>query len=105
LTVVGLAVDLTGTADDFPGVAEDLTGATEDLTDAVEDFTGIAEDLVGAFEEVGLAVAAEDCALVGLPPPLLRARIFSAACSARTTMYEVGLVKIWLRHVSHEAKE
>jgi hypothetical protein len=79
MTVVGLADDLTGTVDDFTGAAEDLTGA-------VEDFTGIAEDLVGTFEEVGLAVAAEDCTLVGLPPPLLRARIFAAACSARTTI-------------------
>jgi hypothetical protein len=77
---------LTGTADDFTvvGFADDFTGAAEDLTGVAEVFTGVADDLV-AFEEVGLAVAADDCALVGLPP-LPRARIFAAACSARTTM-------------------
>ena len=57
-TVDGLADDLTGTADDFTdvGFADDFTGAAEDLTGVDE---GVADDLV-AFEEVGLAVAADD---------------------------------------------
>jgi hypothetical protein len=84
--MTGVADDFTGTADDLTGDAEDFTGVAEDFTGVAEDFTGVAEDLVAVFEEVGLAVVAEDCALVGLPPPLLRARIFSAACSARVTM-------------------
>jgi hypothetical protein len=55
---------------------------------------GLAEDFVGAavldvFVDVGLAVdlvgAADDGLPPGLPEPA-RARIFAAACSARTTM-------------------
>ena len=60
----------------------------------VETVVGFADVLVGAaevllaLEVVGLAEAEEDWMDEGLPPPLLapRARIFAAACSARTTM-------------------
>jgi len=35
-----------------------------------------------------------------LPSDAERAKILAAACSARTTMYAVGLVKMWLLDVS-----
>jgi hypothetical protein len=62
----GLPVGVAGWADDFVGAA---------VLDAFVD-VGLAVDLVGA---------ADDVLPPGLPEPA-RARIFAAACSARTTM-------------------
>lgn len=62
-----------------------------------DDFGGTG--VLDALTEVGLATADDDL----LPPGVLeppRARILAAACSAKVTIYEVGLVVMWLHHVS-----
>ena len=103
-----VGVGVAGLADDFTGVvtgfADDLTGAADDLggTRVLDAFVdvGLAAD-VDLADEVGLPAADDDL----LPPPLpepARARILAAACSAATTMYEVGLVVMWLYHVNEE---
>jgi hypothetical protein len=81
-----------GVADDFTGVG-DLTGVLDAFADE-----GLAED-DGLADDVGLLDTDDD-----FPPPLPepRARILTAACSAMVTMYEVGLVTIWLYRVSEK---
>lgn len=85
LGVAGLADDLTGIDDGFTGAAEDLGGTG--VLDAFVD-VGLAAD-VDLADEVGLPAADDELPPFPVPP---RARIFAAACSATTTMYEVGLV-------------
>jgi hypothetical protein len=104
---VGLADDLIGAADDFTADDDGFTGTADDLegTGVLDVFAdvGLATDDDTA-EEVGLPAADDDLLL---PPPdeAPRARILAAACSATTTMYDVGLVVIMLYNVSGGRKE
>jgi hypothetical protein len=87
----GLAVGVAGLADDAALLGTGVLDAFAEV--------GLADDLGGAADEVGLFTTDDDL----LPPGLLepaRARILAAACSAMVTMYEVGLVVMWLCLVS-----
>lgn len=98
----GLAEDATGgTAEDFDGFADDGTGVADGFAGVEEGFTTYAVNnkpcVLDISDVLGALTIDDDWAP---PPDAGRARILAAACSARTTMYAVGLVKIWLLDVS-----
>lgn len=88
------------------GVAGAADDAAFDGTGVIDAFAevGLADDFTGAEDDVGLPTADDDLIPPGLPE-LARARILAAACSAIVTIYEVGLVVMWLCYVSKKGSK